>query len=191
MERLIYKLKVTLRGIRPPIWRRIEAPADMSLFDLHRTLQGAMGWTDSHLHQFIHRGMYYGAPDHEFGMPIESERKTELGELLERSRDRLIYEYDFGDSWEHEVVLEGISESEPGVRYPRVVAGKRACPPEDVGGYPGYAGFLDAISDPYHEEHASWLEWIGGEFDPEYFDVVDADRSVPKKRARRRYEEDE
>lgn len=185
MERPIYKLKVTLQGIRPPIWRRIEAPADISLFDLHRTLQGAMGWTNSHLHQFIHRGTYYGAPDHEFGMPIVSEIRTELGELLERPRDRLVYEYDFGDSWEHDVLLEGISEAEPDVRYPRVVAGKRACPPEDVGGYPGYMEFLEVIRDPYHEEHASMLEWIGGGFDPEYFDVAEADRSVPRKRAPR------
>ncbi len=190
MERPIYKLKVILRGIRLPIWRRIEAPADMSLFDLHRTLQGAMGWTNSHMHQFIHRGTYYGEPDPEFGMPIVSETKTELGELLERPRDRLIYEYDFGDSWEHEVVLERSGEAEPCVRYPRVVAGKRACPPEEVGGYGGYMEFLEAIRDPYHEEHASWLEWAGGEFDPEDFDAADADRSVPKKRARRRHEDE-
>lgn len=93
-----------------------------------------MGWTDSHLHQFVPGGMYYGPPDREYGMPTVSERRTRLADLLERPKDRLIYEYDFGDSWEHEVVLEAIDEAQPDVRYPRVVAGKRACPPEDVVG---------------------------------------------------------
>ena len=186
MDQPIYRLKVTLRGIRPAIWRRIEAPADASLFDLHRTLQAAMGWTDSHLHQFFHGGTYYGPPDREYGMPTVSERRTRLADLLERPKDRLIYEYDFGDSWEHEVVLEAIAEAQPGVRYPRVVAGKRACPPEDVGRCPGYAEFIEAISDPSHEEHASMLDWIGGRFDAEHFDVIAANDRVPKRRAARR-----
>jgi hypothetical protein len=128
MDQPIYTLKVSLRGLRPAIWRRVQVPADLSLFDVHRTLQAAMGWTDSHLHQFVHQGVYYGAPDREFGMPVVSERRTRLGDLLQHPKDRLIYEYDFGDSWEHDVVLELIAEAEPGARYPRVVAGKRACP---------------------------------------------------------------
>ncbi len=186
MDQLIYRLKVTLRHIRPPIWRRVEAPASLSLFDLHRTLQAAMGWTDSHLHQFIHRGVSYGSPDLEFGLQRVSERRTRLGDLLERPRDRLIYAYDFGDGWEHDVVLEAIDLVQPDVRYPRVVTGKRACPPEDVGSPPGYAWFLEAIADPGHEEHASVLEWIGGRFDPEHFDLIDANDCVPRRRASRR-----
>jgi hypothetical protein len=186
MNQPIYRLKVTLRGIRPAIWRRIEAPADTPLFEFHRTVQAAMGWTDSHLHQFFHQGICYGAPDHEYDMPSVSERRTRLGDLLQRPKDRLIYEYDFGDSWEHDVVLEDIYEAQPEVRYPRVIAGKRACPPEDVGGYPGYAEFVDAISNPAHEEHNSMLEWIGGRFDPESFDVIAANDHVPKRRASRR-----
>lgn len=178
----IYRLKVTLRHIRPAIWRRIEAPADLSLFDLHRTLQGAMGWTDSHLHQVRHRGVYYGPPDREFGMPVVSERRTRLGDLLSRPRDRLVYEYDFGDGWEHDVVLEAIAQAQPGVRYPRVIAGKRACPPEDVGGPFGYEEFAAAITDPAHKEHAGMLEWVGGQFDPGHFDVVEANDRVPRKR---------
>ena len=182
MTSRVYRLKVTLRGIRPAIWRRVEVPADLSLFDLHRVLQGAMGWTDSHLHQFVHRGTYYGAPDREFGMPMVSERRTRLHQLLERPRDRLNYEYDFGDSWDHEVVLESIDDTQAGVRYPRVVAGRRACPPEDVGGSPGYADFLEAVADPQHDEHESWLKWIGGRFDPEHFDVLAANDRIPKRR---------
>lgn len=186
MNSPIYKLKVTLRYIRPPIWRRVEVPGDFSLFNLHRTLQAAMGWTDSHLHQFMHRGVYYGVPDREFDMPVISERRTHLADLLEHPKDHLIYEYDFGDSWEHDVVLEGIIEATPRVRYPRVTGGKRACPPEDVGGFPGYAEFLVVMADATHEEHDSTLEWVGGQFDPEHFDVIAANDRVPKRRASRK-----
>src|SRR5215211_3229694 len=179
MKEPIYTLKVELCDVRPPVWRRVEVAADVSLFDLHRILQAAMGWTDSHLHQFIHRGTYYGAPDHEFGMPTVSERRTRLSDLLVRPKDRLIYEYDLGDSWQHEVTLEKIGEPQPDFRYPRVIAGKRACPPEDVGGFPGYAEFVEAVGDPSHEEHASMLEWVGGQFDPAFFDLIQANDRLP------------
>ena len=182
----IYTLKVALRDVRPPVWRRVEVAADISLFELHRILQPAMGWTDSHLHQFIQHGTYYGAPDDEFGMPTVSERRTRLGDLLGRPKDRLVYEYDFGDSWQHEVVLENVGEPHPDVRYPRVIAGKRACPPEDVGGVGGYAEFLETIADPTHEEHASMLAWVGGRFDPEFFDLIEVNDRLPRKRAARR-----
>ena len=181
----LYTLKVSLHGVRPPVWRRLEVPADLSLLELHRALQAAMGWTDSHLHQFVHDGLYYGAPDREFGTPMLSDRRTRVRDLLESPRDRLIYEYDFGDGWEHDVTLEQITEPRPGVRYPRVIAGKRACPPEDVGGSPGYAEFLAALRDPAHEEHDSMLQWVGGRFDPEYFDLVATNDRVPRRRPRR------
>jgi len=186
MNQPIYRLKITLRGIRPPIWRRVEVMPDLSLLELHRVIQGAMGWTDSHLHQFIHRGTYYSAPDPEFGMPTVSERRTKIADLLERPKDRFIYEYDFGDGWTHDVVLEAIEEAQPDVRYARVTGGKRSCPPEDVGGCSGYAEFVAAITNPNHEEHQSMLSWVGGPFDPEWFDLLTANDRVPKKRARPR-----
>jgi len=179
----LYRLKVTLRGIRPAIWRRLEVPADLSLFDLHAVLQPAMGWTNSHMHQFIHAGVYYGVPDREFGTPMASERRTRLHDLLQRPKDRITYEYDFGDSWEHEIVLEAIEEPRKGVKYPRVIDGQRACPPEDVGGPPGYEEFVAAIRDPSHEEHESMRTWAGGEFDPEAFDLIAANDEIPKRRA--------
>ena len=183
----ILRLKVTLKHVRPAIWRRLEVPADLTLGELHQVIQGAMGWSDRHLHQFFHRGTYYGTPNREFDMlPTISERRTRVAELLQRAKDRLVYEYDFGDSWAHDVVLERVSQPEPGVRYSRVTAGKRACPPEDVGGFPGYANFLDVIADPNHKEHADTLMWVGGRFDPEAFDVAVANDRVPKKRMRRR-----
>lgn len=182
MPSTILQLKVTLRRVRPPIWRRLEIPASTTLFELHHILQGAMGWTDSHLHQFVQNGVFYGAPDREFGLPMVSERQTRVGDLLPTVKARLIYEYDFGDGWEHEVVVEALLEAQPDARYPRVMAGKRACPPEDVGGAPGYAAFLEALADPTHEDHASMFEWIGGPFDAERFDVVSANDRLPKRR---------
>lgn len=187
MPPIILQLKVTLRLVRPPIWRRLEIPADSTLLELHHILQGAMGWTDTHLHQFVQNGVFYGTPDREFGLPMVSERKTRIGDLLSTVRSRLIYEYDFGDGWEHDVLLEALLEAQPDARYPRVTAGKRACPPEDVGGAPGYAAFLEALADPTHEDHASMLEWIGRPFDAERFDVVSAnDRLSRRRRASRR-----
>lgn len=134
MNRPVYTLKVTLRHIRPAIWRRLEVPANLTLFELHRALQGAMGWTDSHLHQFIHRGTYYGAPDRDFGMPVVSERRTLVQDLLARPKDRLVYEYDFGDSWEHDVILESVADAEPGVSYPTVIGGRRSTSSWRTGG---------------------------------------------------------
>jgi hypothetical protein len=184
-DHLICTIKVTLRHIKPAIWRRLEVPAAISLFDLHRVLQVAMGWTDSHLHQFVHKGVLYGAPDPEFGMPMVSERRTTLGALLVHPKDRLLYEYDFGDGWEHDVVLELVEPARPGLLYPRVVAGKRACPPEDVGGPGGYDEFVRVMADASHEEHESMLQWYGRPFEPEYFDPIDATDALPRRRRTR------
>jgi hypothetical protein len=171
----IYQLKVTLKQIRPPIWRRIQVYSDITLPELHVILQAAMGWTNSHLHQFMVGKTYYGAPDiDEFSeLNLKDERKARLHQLLSKSRRKIIYEYDFGDGWEHEIFLEKVIESESGVRYPRCIGGARACPPEDCGGTGGYMDFLAAIADPEHEEHEEYLEWIGGSFDPEEFDPAD------------------
>jgi hypothetical protein len=182
----ILQLKVTLSHIRPPIWRRIEVAGDTSLFDLHRVIQSAMGWTDSHLHQFDQNGLTYGPPDREFGEPVISERKTRVSQLLSTPKSRLMYTYDFGDWWEHDVILESTKAPLSDARYPRVIDGKRACPPEDVGGPPGYAQFLEAVSNPGHPEHPSLTEWIGGPFDPEHFDAIIANERVPRQRRARR-----
>ena len=174
---MVFQLKVTLRGSRPPIWRRVLVPGDITLLQLHGVLQVLMGWTDSHLHQFEAGGVFYGAPDPEFGVERKNERKVRLNEVLRHPKDRMAYEYDFGDSWEHDVVLEKVVPREPKVRYPVVTGGKRACPPEDVGGVWGYEEFVEAVRDPHHPEHADMLEWCGEEFDPERFDVGAANRA--------------
>jgi hypothetical protein len=146
---------------------------DCTLGELHEVLQIVMGWEDCHLHQFIVRGEYYGRPDpedKEWDMEMEDEEKSSISKIAKTGRKvRFIYEYDFGDSWQHEILLEKILEPEPNVAYPRCIKGARACPPEDVGGIWGYGDFLVAISDSNHESHAEMLEWVGGEFDPKKF----------------------
>jgi hypothetical protein len=138
-------------------------------------LQAAMGWTNSHLHQFMVGKTYYGAPDiNEFSeLNLKDERKARLDQLLSKSRRKIIYEYDFGDGWEREILLEKVLEPASRVKYPRCIGGARACPPEDCGGTSGYMEFLAAIFDPEHERHDEYVEWIGRSFDPEEFDPAD------------------
>ena len=176
---VIYQFKITLRGLRPLIWRRFQVPGDFKLDRLHRVIQRVMGWTDSHLHEFIVRGRHYGTPDPEWGMrQVESERSARLCDVAPREKVRFVYVYDFGDSWEHDVLVEKIVESQPGQRYPACLAGQHACPPEDCGGYPGYIDFVAAISNPAHPEHAEMLEWVGGAFDPRAFDLAGVNRAL-------------
>ena len=176
-EAKIYQLKITLKYIRPPIWRRIQVRRDITLAALHQVLQITMGWYDSHLHQFRAGKTYYGAPDiDEFSeLNLKDDSKAQLGRVLTKPKQKLIYEYDFGDGWEHEILLEKVSTPDPAVQYPRCLGGARACPPEDCGGVGGYANFVAAIRDPDHEEHDEYLDWIGGEFDPEKFNREEFD----------------
>lgn len=184
-QRLAYQFKITLLETRPTIWRRILAP-DGTLDGLHEHIQTAMGWTNSHLHQFEIRGRIYGDPellDDGFGdIEFVDSRQTRLSALLAGKRllRKFRYTYDFGDGWEHAIEFEGVVPAEAGKKYPCCIDGKRACPPEDVGGVWGYPEFLEAIRNPKHEEHESYLEWIGGEFDPEAFSAVEASKAMRK-----------
>jgi hypothetical protein len=175
----IYQLKITLKDSKPPIWRRVEVSDDSTLATLHAIIQAAMGWTDSHLHMFSIGRTSYGVPDPDYDdEDVRDERRVKLNQLLTEPKQKLSYEYDFGDSWTHVVLLEQVREPEPGVAYPRCTAGKRACPPEDCGGVWGYADFLTAITDPEHPEHDELREWAGGEFDPEGFDLAEIDAAL-------------
>jgi hypothetical protein len=169
----IYQLKITLMGTRPAVWRRIQAPGDIRLSRLHAVLQIVMGWTNSHLHGFRADGRNYGVPGPEFDgmMEMLDERQARLDEIAPRVKSHIIYEYDFGDSWEHMIVVEKIFAPDSNVQYPHCLAGKRACPPDDVGGVWGYADFLKAIRNSRHPEHDEMLEWAGGAFDPTAFDL--------------------
>ena len=169
---MIYRLKITLADSEPAIWRRIEVP-DCTLGELHDVIQCAMGWQNSHMHQFIVNGKYFGeAMTDDLDLEVEDEDGMRLSQVFTgKKKPRIVYEYDFGDSWQHDIVLEKMVESKPKVKYPRCVEGARACPPEDCGGIGGHAEFLEAISDPKHPDHRDMKEWIGGKFDPEKFSV--------------------
>lgn len=167
----VYRIKITLQGSKPPIWRRVEVPADIRLSALHEVLQDVMGWEGEHLHQFMIGRECYGGEMLADQGDVEDEDEVKLNTLIKKEKEKFLYEYDFGDSWEHRLEVERILPADPDVHYPRCVAGKRACPPEDCGGVWGYAELLEAIRDPAHPEHEDMLEWVGGEFDPEEFNL--------------------
>jgi hypothetical protein len=177
----IHTLKVTLRNVRPPIWRRILVPGHATLGQLHDILQGAMGWGNGHLHQFTVGDIIYSAPRFEldaFGDEVEDERTVTVAEVLPQKGSRALYEYDFGDGWEHLLLVEKVGPREAGVEAPLCIAGARACPPEDSGGPWGYGELLELLRNSQHEEHAERLEWVGGGFDPEAFDVEAVNRRL-------------
>lgn len=178
MSSPIYQLKITLRGGKPPIWRRVLVPGAFSLYQLHQLIQAAMGWRNCHFHGFTIDGERYALPSPDDWEPVVDERSHSVGQIAPRVKQKFVYEYDFGDGWEHEIVVEKILAPETGVKYPFCVTGRRACPPEDVGGPWGYAEFLVAISDRNHEEHESFLEWCGGSFDAAAFDLDAVNRQL-------------
>jgi hypothetical protein len=172
----VYQIKVTLIGTRPPIWRRLLVPSNMTLAQLHDVLQAAMGWENSHLHEFRIGRQRFGIPDpmdtFMGGPGCISERKARLSEVLNKPGAKAEYTYDFGDSWEHRLAVEKILPPEPGLASPVCTDGKLHGPPEDCGGIGGFYDFLEAIGDPAHEQHEELLEWIGGSFDPESFSTA-------------------
>jgi hypothetical protein len=180
----VYQFKVTLLQSYPPIWRRFQV-MDCTLDDLHGHIQTAMGWTNSHLHDFKIKGKSYGHPElmqenfDEFDYGDSTD--TKLSDVLPKGgrRFRFEYQYDFGDSWQHEVMFEGMKPAAPRGRYPLCVEGARACPPEDVGGVWGYEDFVAAMTDKRHESHRDLREWFGRRrFDPEKFDPAAATREM-------------
>ena len=182
-EMQIAQLKITLKDLNPPVWRRVQVSSAMSLENLHWVVQLAMGWDNSHMHHFKVGKIYYGTsyPDDFDGTTeTKDERKITVGEVLSKPKAKIGYEYDFGDSWEHEVLLEKFLPPEQGVKYPLCLDGKNACPPEDCGGVWGYANLLDVIKDSEHPEHEEMLEWLGEEFDPEAFSVDAVNKVLQK-----------
>ena len=184
----IYQIKVTLLGTKPPIWRRLHVPADLTLAELHNVLQIAMGWEDGHMHEFRVGQRRFGRPepaDPFMRMPrTESERTARLSAVLGRTGTKMIYTYDFGDSWEHNIVLEKQLPADPDTTYPVCTDGKLACPPEDCGGIPGFYDLLDALDDPKHERHEELSDWIGDDFDPQAFSVDSVNQRLAPKRRR-------
>jgi hypothetical protein len=176
----VYVIKVTLLGTSPPVWRRILVTRDITLRNLHRTLQTVMGWTNSHLHQFLLPRQKRADSRYVAGTKVANENRTELGELIWTVGSRLLYEYDFGDGWQHELVLEEVLLGDESFQQ-MCVAGQRCCPPEDCGGPQGFAELLQALQDATHPSHDEACEWLG-DFVPESFSADDINRRLRRRK---------
>lgn len=177
----IYQIHLELNGSEPKIWRRLLVPSDVPLSDLHKIIQTAMGWTNSHLHQFIKGRDFYEPPQPEEGMWDsfgEDYTGMTLDEFLQKKNDRIIYEYDFGDGWEHEIKLEQVMPADKKIKLPKCIDGAMACPPEDCGGIWGFQEFKEIMENPDHPEYEEYLEWFGEEFDPEAFDMEEVNEML-------------
>ncbi|MFT5043620.1 MAG: hypothetical protein ACI8UP_000583 [Porticoccaceae bacterium] len=166
-----YKLRITLSHIEPKIWRSVLVPSSITLDKLHTILQIVMGWMDTHLHMFVHNGKSYGIPDEFDELDTQNEKSVRISNLLSKEGDIVVYEYDFGDGWMHEVLLEKIQPFDTTRGLPACLDGERSCPPEDCGGAWGYQNLLEVITDPGHPEFDEMSEWLGDEFSAEYFDA--------------------
>jgi hypothetical protein len=163
----VYAVKVTLLGTRPPVWRRFLIDSDITLGQLHRTLQIVMGWSNSHLHQFMMHKR-------------KQAEGSKLGDLIDMPGSKLLYEYDFGDGWQHELLLEEVLRGDETFQ-PTCVAGKRCCPPEDCGGPQGFAELLRALHDANHPSHDEACEWLG-DFVPESFSADEVNRRLCRRK---------
>ena len=177
----VYQFYIVLQGIKPRIWRRIQVPETYSFWDLHVAIADAMGWQDYHLHEFEMldprngETLLIGMPDDEYPderevLPDDQEKIARYFTLENRGA---LYRYDFGDGWQHRIELEKIVPRQENVEYPRCLAGRRACPPEDCGGIGGYENLLEALADPDHEEHEQMRTWAGEDYDSEAFDPTE------------------
>ena len=179
----VYQLKVTLEGIRPPIWRRIQVRGDISLFKLHKILQEVMGWYDYHLHQFLIEGEIYSVISIEadmLGDDFKDEKRVRINRVIPGEKFEFTYEYDFGDSWYHKILVEKIFKPDEQLKYPVCLKGKRSAPPEDCGGEGGYYNLQEALRDTGHPDHTDLLEWVGDEYDPDHFDVDEVNERLKK-----------
>jgi hypothetical protein len=185
----VYQFKITLKDIAPPVWRRILVPENYTFFDLHCAIQDAMGWTDSHLHEFRtisprrEEVKYIRLPDEDAEEPFFREHEEKISDWFSLEKNTKInYDYDFGDSWEHLIELEKILPAEAKVKYPVCLDGKRACPPEDCGGIPGYEDLIEIMKNHKHPEYKEMKEWLGGILDPEAFNIQEIEFENPQKR---------
>jgi hypothetical protein len=176
-SKTVFQLRISLMDVTPTIWRRLLVPGEIKLSKLHTIFQAAMGWEDYHLHYFEIEGQRYGIPDEDWENDDIDEESVMFSDVLLLSdvanggQIRFLYEYDFGDSWRHEVVVESMDPMPQILKFAVCIDGQRTCPPEDCGGTHGYRDLLEAISDPDHEEHGDYVAWAG-RFDPEFFDLA-------------------
>lgn len=177
MSNKTYQIKITLQGSKPSIWRRVVIPSDLSLPDFHKVIQTTMGWTNSHLHQFVKNRTYYSPKMEDESLWDEEDdddldySKYKVSDLLRKTKDKVKYEYDFGDDWVHVIVLEKIIDESMDINDVTCLAGENSCPPEDCGGLWGYYNMLEILKDTDHEEYEEYIDWLSDEFDPTYFDI--------------------
>ncbi len=178
-DETIARLRISLNDTDPEIWRVVDVPLTANLKMLHDIVQAAMGWEDYHLWEFETGDRRYGLPDPEWpDDELAAAKNIKLGALIERGVREMTYTYDMGDNWEHAIAVEAVRPGDPDAKYPRFIDGARRCPPEDVGGVPGYENFLEAIADPDHEEHGELRQWYGGPYDPDDIDELITKRRV-------------
>ncbi len=185
----IARLKITLTDVLPAVVRRIEVPLAMPLADLHLVIQAVMPWWNYHLYEFQAKRHRYGVPDaeadwHGPSLVVPAAESTLTDLLAAAGGTPVKYLYDFGDDWEHTIVVEQIGDPEPGLAYPRLVEASGRCPPEDVGGPWGYETYLEAIGDPAHEAHRDMVAWRGPGFDPSVVDMPEIEKRLARLRAK-------
>lgn len=182
----IIQLKITLSWTKPPIWRQVLVEKQTTFFELHNIIQIVMGWENYHLYEFNFKNYRIGIPDEEFddfsfGKPrpkfLDAEDVT-LDSMIKDVKEKFVYEYDFGDSWRHDIIVENFLHRENGLTYPTCLDGKLNCPPEDCGGIPGFYELLEIIGNKRHRERKEMLEWLGGSYDPEYFDKAEVNEKL-------------
>ena len=185
MNKNLYLIKISIKDSKPLIWRRLLIESGILLPELHKIIQSTMGWTNSHLHHFIKNDTFYtvklSADDFWDDLNNVDYRNVRLNDLLKKEKETIVYEYDFGDGWEHNVFLEKILPMDNNSNYPVCLAGKMNCPTEDCGGIWGYSAMLKIIKDPGHTEYKTYMDWLGGEFDPEYFNKEEVNELLKKK----------
>lgn len=179
----VYQLRIVLTDSEPVIWRLLLVPAAVSLATLHVIFQHAIGWRGSHQHEFVIGDTCYGQPDPDCSdiAPVIDEQTVNLTGLMKVGQ-RFSYLYDYGDDWQHDVTVEALLPRDAVPCAPFCLDGGNACPPEDIGGIPGYSTFLEALGDPSHDGHQEMLEWCGGGFDPSAFDRVETNQRLARLR---------
>jgi hypothetical protein len=185
MTKKIYQVQIALKGFKPKIWRRLLVQSDLLLTDFHKIIQISMGWTNSHSHQFIKNRTIYTVrmPDDKLWEEMNNVdyKKLRISDLLKNEKEEIVYEYDFGDRWEHDIILEKILPKDEKQNYPVCLAGRMNCPPEDSGGIRGYADMLKILLQPDHKSYDLYMERLGRKFDPDHFDKDDVNESLGTK----------
>jgi hypothetical protein len=172
-----FQLRITLQDVQPAVWRVFQV-LDCALLDLHETIQAVMGWENRHLYKYQVGDVRYFDPAACENSEVHDARQMKLSHVVSQGYERFAYVYDFGDHWQHVVEIESTFQPEDGVTFPVCLEGSGNCPPEDVGGAMGYARFLKVINEPQEEEYRHYLDWCGGWFDPDAFDLELVHRSL-------------